>query len=271
MTWTSTYSRIAPTGDPSDVIQRYLLRGALSDQGFAPPAFPAAPHKSLKAGSKAAAIKALERRSVALGAVYRKLWPGVYKKAAKKNVKAGAWSFPSCTPSAAAEYDSYTYSGDPCIMTAPAATDRRDDVPGAGDRERRRLATRSASGTRRSATAARSTTTSSRGASRELTSAAATRCLADDPAWHRSPRNRFEKSVAGPAESGAASVAGGTRTDSPPLSRRCADGSWRVLEADEAAVEASSMVAAGADLCRATSSMFAAVPSTHSKTLLLVA
>jgi hypothetical protein len=43
-------------------------------------------------------------------------------KAPAKSVKAAAWSFPSCTPSAAAEYDPYTYSGDPCISTGPATT-----------------------------------------------------------------------------------------------------------------------------------------------------
>jgi len=54
---TSTHSRIAPPGepthntvslpgDPSDVIQRYELRGELSDQGIAPTAFAAVPSQS---------------------------------------------------------------------------------------------------------------------------------------------------------------------------------------------------------------------------------
>ena len=54
---TSTHSRIAPpgdpthntvslSGDPSDVFQRYELRGELSDQGFAPTAFAAVPSQS---------------------------------------------------------------------------------------------------------------------------------------------------------------------------------------------------------------------------------
>jgi len=98
-------------GDPSDVIQRYELRGEVSDQGFAPTAFAAVPsqspmgqpanntpggfdlgdlkdrraaftavtHKSVEASSTAAAIKALQRRSVDLNAAYRKLYPGAYR------------------------------------------------------------------------------------------------------------------------------------------------------------------------------------------------
>ena len=98
-------------GDPSDVVQRYALRGEVSDQGFAPTALAAVPsqspmvqpanntpggfdlgdlkdrragftavtHKSVEAGSTAAAIEALQRRSAALNAAYRKLYPGAYR------------------------------------------------------------------------------------------------------------------------------------------------------------------------------------------------
>ena len=44
--------------------------------------------KSGTAASTAAAIKALQRRSVALDAAYRKLYPGAYRQAAPKNSKA---------------------------------------------------------------------------------------------------------------------------------------------------------------------------------------
>ena len=106
-----THNTVSPPGDPSDVIQRYQLRGELSDQGLAPTAFAAVPsqspmgqpanntpggfdlgdlksgrvvltavtHKSITAGSTAAAIKALQRRSVDLNAAYRKLYPGAYR------------------------------------------------------------------------------------------------------------------------------------------------------------------------------------------------
>ena len=47
--------------------------------------FTAAAHKSLKAGSTAAAIKALQRRSVDLDAAYRKLFPGAYRHAVQKS------------------------------------------------------------------------------------------------------------------------------------------------------------------------------------------
>ena len=42
-------------------------------------AFTAVTHKSITAGSTAAAIKALQRRSVDLNAAYRKLYPGAYR------------------------------------------------------------------------------------------------------------------------------------------------------------------------------------------------
>ena len=41
--------------------------------------FTAVTHKSITAGSTAAAIKALQRRSVDLNAAYRKLYPGAYR------------------------------------------------------------------------------------------------------------------------------------------------------------------------------------------------
>jgi hypothetical protein len=78
--------------------------------------------KSVDAAKKAAAIKALRRRSVALEAAYRKLHPDAYRPAVQKSDKAAVWNFPSCIPSAAAEYDSYKYSGDPCGLSAPAPT-----------------------------------------------------------------------------------------------------------------------------------------------------
>jgi hypothetical protein len=77
-------------------------------------------HKSVKAAKKAAAIKALRRRSVALEAAYRKLHPDAYRPAVQKSDKAAVWNFPSCI--AAAGYDSYKYSGDLCNLSAPAPT-----------------------------------------------------------------------------------------------------------------------------------------------------
>ena len=47
--------------------------------------------KSGTAASTAAAIKALQRRSVALNAAYRKLYPGAYRQAAPKSSKATAF------------------------------------------------------------------------------------------------------------------------------------------------------------------------------------
>ena len=82
--------------------------------------------ESVKAAKKAAAIetasKALQRRSVAMEAAYRKLHPDAYRPAVQKSNKAAVWNFPSCIPSAAAEHDPYTYSGDPCTLSAPAQT-----------------------------------------------------------------------------------------------------------------------------------------------------
>jgi hypothetical protein len=110
----STHSRIAPPGDESsgfdlgdlkngravftaatpDAVQGNDLSGFdLSDLNNIPgyqqqqeylrelaraALAAASPHKSLRAGSRAAAIEALQRRSVALDAAYRKLYPGAY-------------------------------------------------------------------------------------------------------------------------------------------------------------------------------------------------
>ena len=43
---TSTHNTVSVPGDPSDVIQRYELRGEVSDRGFAPTAFAAFPLQS---------------------------------------------------------------------------------------------------------------------------------------------------------------------------------------------------------------------------------
>ena len=55
---------------------RELARAALAAAG---------PHKSLTAGSTAAAIEALQRRSVALDAAYRKLYPGAHRQAVQRS------------------------------------------------------------------------------------------------------------------------------------------------------------------------------------------
>ena len=148
----SIHSRIAPPGDEPtgfelgelkngravftvatpDAVQGYALSGfdlsALNGipgyqqqqeylREHARAALPAAgPHKSLTAGSRVAAIKALQRRSVDLDAAYRKLYPGAYRQAVQTSPKATEWSFPSCSPNAGAEFNSYIYSGDPCTI-----------------------------------------------------------------------------------------------------------------------------------------------------------
>jgi hypothetical protein len=78
------------------------------------PALTAATNKVVEAGSAAAAIKALRRRSVDLDSTYRKVYPGAYKQTVQSSAKAVVWSFPACGPTAGAEYESYIYSGDPC-------------------------------------------------------------------------------------------------------------------------------------------------------------
>jgi hypothetical protein len=122
----SAHSRIAP---PDEAIQGYDLTGFdLSALNRIPgyeqqqeylAAEAAGSHKSLKAATKAAAIKtaraaaieALQRRSVALDALYRKLYPGAYSQAVQKSDKAAVWSFPVfCNGQANVEYD-YVYSG----------------------------------------------------------------------------------------------------------------------------------------------------------------
>ncbi len=152
----STHNTVSVPGDPSDVIQRYELRGEVSDQGFTPTAFAAVPsqspmgqpanntpggfdlgdlkdrraaftpvtHKNVEAGSRAAAIKALQRRSVDLNAAYRKLYPGAYRHGSMQtNPGWGAAATQAKTPAAEAavktapvvclgyaEYE-YVYSG----------------------------------------------------------------------------------------------------------------------------------------------------------------
>ena len=68
-------------------------------------------HESVDAATKAAAIKALQRRSVDLEAAYRKLHPDAYRPAVQPAVQksdtAAVWSFPVfCNGQAQAEYDS---------------------------------------------------------------------------------------------------------------------------------------------------------------------
>ena len=68
-----------------------------------------------KAAEKAAAIAALQRRSIDLEAAYRKLHPDAYRPAVQPAVQksdtAAVWSFPVfCNGLAQAEYD-YVYSG----------------------------------------------------------------------------------------------------------------------------------------------------------------
>jgi len=144
---TSTQSRIFLPGDASDLIQRSDLRGELSDQGIASATFAAgpwqsplgqpanntpagidltglkngyhrlagiaaAPHKNLKGST--AAIEALQRRSVALDAVYRKLYSGLYGHAIqKKSAALPAPALPVTAPvvcNGQADYE-YVYSG----------------------------------------------------------------------------------------------------------------------------------------------------------------
>jgi hypothetical protein len=106
----STHSRIPPD-DLSAPNNMHFAAGQLKSVKAA-----------TKAKAKAAAIAALRRRSVDLEAAYRKLHPDAYRPAVQKSDKAAVWNFPSCIPSAAAEHDPYTYSGDPCTLSAPAST-----------------------------------------------------------------------------------------------------------------------------------------------------
>jgi hypothetical protein len=123
---TKAASRIAPP----DAVRGYDLSGfdlsALNSlpgyqqqQAYLAAVAAAGSYKSFKATTKGAAIKAanaaaiqaLQRRSVALDAAYRKLYPGAYRQTVQKSEKAAVWSFPVfCNGQAEAEYD-YVYSG----------------------------------------------------------------------------------------------------------------------------------------------------------------
>jgi len=100
----------SPLGQPANNTPGGFDLGDLKDRRAA---FTAVTHKSTTAGLRAAALKALQRRSIDLDAAYRKLYPGAYKQAVQTSANAAVWSFPSCGPNAGAEY-SYIYSGDPC-------------------------------------------------------------------------------------------------------------------------------------------------------------
>ena len=113
----STHSRIAPPdavqGDDLsgfDLSALNKIPGYQQQQEYLA-AVAAGSHKSFKAATKAAAIEALQRRSVDLDAAYRKLYPGAYRQAVQKSDKTAVWSFPVfCNGQANAEYD-YVYSG----------------------------------------------------------------------------------------------------------------------------------------------------------------
>ena len=66
----------SPIGQPANNTPSGFDLGDLKDRRAA---FTAVTHKSFTAGSTAAAIKALQRRSVDLNAAYRKLYPGAYR------------------------------------------------------------------------------------------------------------------------------------------------------------------------------------------------
>ena len=66
----------SPIGQPANNTPSGFDLGDLKDRRAA---FTAVTHKSITAGSTAAAIKALQRRSVDLNAAYRKLYPGAYR------------------------------------------------------------------------------------------------------------------------------------------------------------------------------------------------
>jgi len=98
-------SRIAPT----DGAQGLDLSGFDLKAGFKSKAssrIAAGSRKSVKATTTSAAIAALMRRSVALDAAYRKLYPDAYRQTVQQSVRAAAWSFPAfCNGQADAEYD----------------------------------------------------------------------------------------------------------------------------------------------------------------------
>ena len=131
----STHTRIAPPGDEPSGVGLVELKNGQAVFTAVPSQSPlgqpanntpggfdlvdlkdrraAVTHKSTTAGLRAAALRALQRRSIDLDAAYRKLYPGAYKQAVQTSANAAVWSFPSCGPNAGAEY-SYIYSGDPC-------------------------------------------------------------------------------------------------------------------------------------------------------------
>jgi hypothetical protein len=90
------------------------LPGYKQQQEYLAAVAAAASYKSFKAVTKAAAIRAakaaaiaaLQRRSAALDAAYRKLYPGLYRQTVQKSDNAAAWSFPMiCNGQPEADYD----------------------------------------------------------------------------------------------------------------------------------------------------------------------
>ena len=90
------------------------LPGYREQQEYLAAVAAAASYKSFKAVTKAAAIRAanaaaiaaLQRRSVALDKAYRKLYPGLYRQAVQKSDNAAVWSFPMiCNGQPEADYD----------------------------------------------------------------------------------------------------------------------------------------------------------------------
>ena len=95
------------------------LPGYREQQEYLAAVAAAASYKSFKAVTKAAAIRAanaaaiaaLQRRSAALDAAYRKLYPGLYRQAVQKSDTAAVWSFPAfCNDQAVVDYDYILYS-----------------------------------------------------------------------------------------------------------------------------------------------------------------
>jgi len=109
----------SPIGQPANNTPGGFDLGDLKDRRAA---FTAVTHKSITAGSTAAAIKALQRRSVDLNAAYRKLYPGAYRHGSMQtNPGWGAAATQAKTPAAEAAvktapavclgYAEYVYSG----------------------------------------------------------------------------------------------------------------------------------------------------------------
>ena len=107
----SAHSRIAPpdqSGFDRTVFNN--LPGYQQQQEYLA-AVKARSHESSTAAANAAAIAALQRRSVALDAAYRKLYPGLYRQAVQESDKAAVWSFPAfCNDQAVVDYDYVLYS-----------------------------------------------------------------------------------------------------------------------------------------------------------------